>query len=155
MNKSGAFRSGFRVVPCQDENSEITVGVSNATEGLRRNHKRMWRSVSGPQAICSDWKPATQPAKSPPEILGRLLEWIEISGGTCSWLRTRIGRDLIRLGCVKQKDFQRRLCGSHVLHVHLVLIFWAPCFEGKQQVKGQHRGFLLRTPLNQTLPCAT
>ena len=47
----------------------------------------------------------------------------EISGGMCSWLRTRIGRDLIRLGYVKQKDVQRRLCGSHVLPVYLVLIF--------------------------------
>ena len=36
-----------------------------------------------------------------------------------------------------------------------VLIFWAPSFEGKQKVRGQHQGFLLLMPLNQALPCAT
>lgn len=39
MNKFGGFRSGSRVVPCQEENSETTVEVSNTTEVPHRNHK--------------------------------------------------------------------------------------------------------------------
>lgn len=39
MNKFAGFRSGSRVVPCQEEKSETTVEVSNPTEGLHQNHK--------------------------------------------------------------------------------------------------------------------